>query len=290
MRVTFYLMIILAFSSCSKYLELDLPFEGTKLVVNGVLVADQFVDIRVSKTTPATGPITEDLSVQGAQVTLWSGGQPLEILEDKGGGVYRSEYKPVAGNSYLVEVYHPDFGQVTSTSQQIPFPLQLTEVDFSIGAVDPLNEDTNTGALRVGLTDTTLQAYYAIDIQGFSHTEEVFVNAWRLEEAPEVNTSCGFVGGNDTFDFSKACFNGDLYQTTFGVETTGWLDGEYVECTHLLLSVASISEEYYRYLETSVQPEGIDLAFVEPQVVASNVQGGYGIVVAANSKIVRIDL
>ena len=201
-----------------------------------------------------------------------------------------SDHQPVPGSSYSAEIRHPDLGLISTDSQVIPAAPQLTDYRYQPGTVVPLNDSAEAGRLLLTLVDSLPDGYYSVDVRGFRDTEEVAINVWRPEQIEDVGNTCGFVGGNDTFDFSKACFTNDMYQAEFGVETTGFLDGEIVECTHLVATIAKISEDYYRYLETSVQPEGIDLAFAEPQIVFSNVQGGYGLLGAEHAVEIVIDL
>lgn len=280
--------------ACSRAVDVDvvIPSEGEQLVANGLLAPERAVSVSVTRTAPVVGPIQNDLSVRDATVVLFQENQPVEKLRHAGDGMYTSPsgFVPQVGQLYHLVIERND-EKLTTNGQTVPAAPVVTEVRYQAGAVLPLNDDSRAGGLSLTLVDTLPQGFYSVDVRGFRLSEEVAINVWALNEIDEVSVACGFVGGNDTFDFSTACFADNAYRAAYGVETTGWsLNGERVDCTHLEVSVTKISEDYYRYLETSVQPEGIDLAFVEPQVVFSNVPGGYGIVGAAHPITFTIEL
>ncbi len=292
MRIPVFLSIAMLAAACSKEVDMIIPYTGDQLVVNGLLSPQQVVKVSVSRTAPVIGPIQNNLAVEDAMVSLSRENQFVEVLSHTGGGVYASPsgFTPQVGQSHHFVIEGAGGEKLTTDRQTIPPAPLVTELRYQADAVLPLNDNSNAGGLYLTVVDTLPQGFYAIDVRGFRLAEEVAINVWALNETDEVASACGFIGGNDTFDFSKSCFADNVYQTQYGVETTGFLNGEEVDCTHLEVSVTKISEDYYRYLETSVQPEGIDLAFTEPQIVFSNVTGGYGIVGATHPVTFTIEL
>ena len=268
-----------------------MPYEGEQLVMNGLLIPEQVVTVSVSRTAPVIGRIQNDLAVENATVSLFQADQLVERLRHTGGGMYTSpsEFTPQVGQTYHFTIER-DREKLVTDHQTVPAAPMVTEFRYQAGAVLPLNDSSKAGGLYLTMIDTLPQGFYSVDVRGFRLTEEVAINVWALNETEEVASACGFVGGNNTFDFSKSCFADNVYQAQYGVEATGFLNGEKVDCTRLEILVTKISEDYYQYLETSVQPEGIDLAFTEPQVVYSNVLGGYGIVGAAHPVTFTVEL
>lgn len=292
MRIPILLLIATLMAACTKEVDMIMPFEGEQLVVNGLLAPEQVITVSVSRTAPVVGPIQNDLAVENATVSLFQKDQLVEELQHTGGGAYTSpsEFAPQVGQTYHFVIERADGEKLVTGHQTVPSVPVVADLRYQAGAVLPLNDSSKAGGLYLTVVDTLPQGFYAVDVRGFRFAEEVAINVWALNETEEVASACGFVGGDDTFDFSKSCFADNVYRAQYGVETTGFLKGEEVDCTRLEVSVAKISEDYYQYLETSVQPEGIDLAFTEPQVVFSNVLGGYGIVGAAHPVTFTIEL
>lgn len=314
-RFSFYILCLVmlpTFVSCSKELDYELPYLGDKLVINGILTPSQVISLRVSKTAPVSSNLSDNLGIDNAMVALYEGGVFLEnlISVDTGTYISPSAYKPVAGKSYFVRVSAAGFPDVETMPEKVPLPVTIDKYDFQEAIKSRLNEYNPTRKLMLAFTDDPAQEdYYSIEVQGYYQGYRVAHNVYYLDKPMDADDPCGFLssGGNLRsggsilqYNLTDICFNGNTYRVNFGVETRGFPQDGYLEkypdfCCDvdidlITVSMKKVSKIYSEYLKTGNQPEGFFLAFMEPNVMHSNVKGGLGLLAAYNEYKLNINL
>jgi hypothetical protein len=110
----------------------------------------------------------------------------------------------------------------------------------------------------------------------------------------EAGDPYGFLGNGNEFNLSDICFNGNAYTVNISVELRGSviINNQFlqVDAQQVVVRLRNISSNYYKHLESSYQPEGIELAFSGQNILYSNVKGGFGILAAYNEQKIIINL
>ena len=151
-----YIMALTVLTSCEKELDLDIPLEPSKLVVEGWIENDKYAEIILSRSAPFFSAIDSlsllDYAVTHAKVTLFTGDRS-EILTLKPNQsyfppfVYHSlEIKGEAGRTYSIEVVLD--GDTIRSVTTIPEPVQLDSVWF-----EPEPGEVDKGRIWVKLHD-----------------------------------------------------------------------------------------------------------------------------------------
>jgi len=281
--------------SCTKVIDLNIPDEAPKLVVNAPFSPDSTWKILVGKTGPSVGIVTPITSIANASINLRENGSPLsgwvveKELSFKGGWNPDSDTlyfftlpgkKPVAGASYQLEVSAPNTPTATSSAMCLgPISLQniikrdstnLIEQDYynecTFDIADPGSSD-DYYQIQLLLNDTFTP--FPIS-QGF-YTSDLIINEFTDKGIFGANkNSLGFQL-NDPF-FSDALFNGQtrnfkIYYPSF-FNTNG---------TVSLILVRYSKELFAHERSLRLQKDVGDNPFSEPVRIISNIQGGLGI-------------
>lgn len=281
--LSIFVFAIIGLCSCETVIEIDIPEEPSKLVVNSYFSSDSLWEVNVSASEPILS--AEPLKfISDANVTITdSDGTSFkleEVPEKK--GVYRSDaLMPESGRTYNIQVSAAGFTTVTSRGAA-PTPVEITSIDTSTSFVDGFPETE----ILINFQDPAsernfylLKLFYvqkivANDGDTFTYQEEV-----------------GFALANDDI-FSSGTgtlledtpFNGRNY--TIGITTqaigfippndsTGPSDNF---SASLIIELQSTSEEMFQY-ESSIFDYETSSGdpFAQPAQVYSNIDNGFGI-------------
>jgi len=140
-KILYSVLIIFLLHSCTDIIEIDLPRQDSKLVINSLFCPDSVFKINVSKSTKF---IDEDhIFVDNAVCKLYANDQYLFDLMNIGDGFYIApdNYKPTAGIRYKIEVSHIYLPSVTA-EDSIP---NYTPKILNIKIIDSaeVNEDNH---------------------------------------------------------------------------------------------------------------------------------------------------
>lgn len=308
-RILACFVCLLGFS-CQDGVVYDLSFAGSKLVVNGLLRANQAPEVFVGRTWPATGAIPEKTYVDNAVVSLYANSTLVGRLSYVSEGNYRLfDYALKAGVTYVIKAEATGFESAQSKPVMIPkvFPLHQIQYD-TVAKVTSLNPYADPHLLRIKLTDyPEIGNYYAVGIEPFRNGKPDGGNILPIERAlggfnyrdddcfkeialtSLLSKTEEYVPGSATI-YSDACFAQSekelgivietlVYDRRFTIDKTQ-LDEDYVD--ELRIRLFSVSPEYFEYGKTYQITEGLANAFTEPKRTYTNVIGGYGVVAALN--------
>lgn len=262
--------------------EYELPYDGDRLVLNGVL---SNTGARASLTRSHNPNLSQlvPLSVEGQVWLCDTEGSELSSLQANGAGNYSLTVALLEGVGYRLKATVPDLGEVISGVVVIPRAV-IPDGFVKVGeGVSPINGDD----------------VYFLDIEFVDplQTRDFYI-CRAFEKRGGVAAGRLYIGQNTGFDqaelceygiiFPDNCFSG-LRHTYFGmIEAYApdvWPpDSIYVE-------FGTASAEHYQYSRSlSQQPEGALLLFGDPFPFFSNVSGGYGAVIAEHTYLYQFGL
>lgn len=338
MRNLLFISIACLLLSCEKELPEDvLPFEQ-KLVLNSIIRPDTTITVFLStsisiqdyeRPEPVSGAIIQlfenDILIGTLKDTVIRPPEGFEeFIEQELSGFYVMDYEPKEGKSYRMEVAHPDYPSV-STSSEIPVPSS----SFSVVLGDPeiisygdyLEQEPNLVEYKaaVNIQDSPEQNFYHIAVIGeFFNAEFIgneLVDYYYLQEVFYSSNDVVFdevenplLQDEDVFSFNwnrrvfdDKLFNNQSYdlevvfQIPVGVAAASYfgdgersIDGVF---RRFFIEVRSISEDYYLYNKTlSIQETISDDPFAEPVQIYSNIENGHGIFAGYNPQLFEFSL
>lgn len=276
--------LLLGLQGCFTKLDWD-PLEfDPKPVINGVIVAQQPIDIMVSMASEfSTEPAVE---VENAQVNLFENGMLLETLEYHGEGIYRGQLLAQENHEYRCEVSIPQY-ETAICSTFIPRPREIIDVKHYYSAW--IDEE---GIVQPGVKVTfesipdTL-TYYLLLIKVFDD-DEVDI-AWLGDIVDPLMLSEGIpiaVFSNKQIEANSYTlhlnYNAVGYHYT---NTTGWVASK----KPIQVELRTICANYYHFIKQQYLYElSNDEPFFSIGVTGtfnlhSNVENGYGILAGYSS-------
>jgi len=291
--------LLLIGTSCETIVEVDLPENPPKLVVNSYFNSDSLWAVHVSKSQFVLDN-AELQRIENANVKVTKGDGTTFTLSHDEDGFYRSDSeRPVLGQTYDIEVTAPDFESVSATNV-IPSPVIIESVD----TVSVRNDGEDQIELRIKFTDNgATKDYYEVNL--FAKRESF------------ISDSSGQAG--DTFTFSERIFfeSDDLVFTDQAFESTSGsaftddiINGKnyqlklqiypyfigggvpndpgnpnpdpnpsgFNEEIDLIIELRTVSEDYYKYSTSYANFQWTNGdPFAQPVRVHSNIQNGFGI-------------
>lgn len=268
------ILLMTLLTACEERVNIQLKYEGDKIVINSLLQPDSVAYIRITRSVPANvydeGGFAE---IGNAQVSLLQNGIPMSPLQKqtiKGRTYFVSQEKVSNGNVYTVNAAADGLTPVSGQDTLPPAP----------AASDAAGQRYNTRIVfslkdRAGVPD-----YYKVRVLAYGPDNQPdTIRNFRLDPAFNnnlidviANTHASSLIMNDTrFDGKSVNF---VLETERPIYTT-----------RMMVEVSSLTCGGYKYFLTAdaqVQSGGILIS--EPVTVYTNVRNGYGIVAGINSK------
>ena len=264
----------LSITSCETQLD-DSSIKFTpRLVVNSFVNSDDYFSVQVSQTISMADTAYPDF-IENATVVVNDGNQSYTLAYDLGLSKYVATFKPVAGKQYNVEVSAPNFYTATG-SLTLPNKLNSPKSSWQ----DQTGFDENgfeTGTLTCSIADPSGERnYYEINLYRFDD----FIQEWVIMPPnttdPFLNQNAvktdlgGYLIDDKTFNGGTRKFD---FITSFGSAGTAY---------KYLVEVRSLSDEYYRYLQSVANYRKSTGLFSDPTPVYSNITNGRGICAGAS--------
>jgi hypothetical protein len=267
--------LLILLGGCVKNVNIDLPYEGNKIVVNTLIQPDSVVYVRVTRSEPTN--VFDDSGykdIPGSNVTLTVDGipvSPLQVQVIKGLSYFVSEQKAVRGKQYGVKVTAPGLETVTGT-------------DTLPAAPDVKNAAAQRNSSRVQFTlkdSPAARNYYRIRIyvtdgNGGQGTYRLF----RLD--PAFNNSLNEFFTTSSYSslvMSDERFDGK--EVNFVLQTADPITG----FSQVSVEISALTRVTYDYFSTvAAQKQNGIIVAGNPVRVFTNVSNGYGIVGGINSK------
>jgi hypothetical protein len=275
-RTLLFVLPVLMISSCDKDIDIPIPEESNKVVVNMLMNKDSVMIARVS-ISGRLNNIQAMPEVSNAVMNLYENGTfkgPLTSYQLAGHTYYRSNTLPQAGATYRVTAAVPGYPEV-SGSDQIPDTVKIGELKMTIAQVDNIMSKVT---ISVQLhDDAAIQNYYRVRIYQIYEWVNANGNGGRQKNQEYFetdDTEWELFGESSRSEFytTDALFNGRSPRFTFRVNTGSQFKKMVVELTSLTYSS-------YNYLNsTFLAREKNDDGLSEKVIVYNNIENGLGII------------
>lgn len=270
------------FSSCETVVNLDVPYEDSKLVVNSFFNPDSAFSISLyqSRFILDEGYFKK---VSGASVILHdSEGNRLAKLKETETGIYEANVKPQAGKEYTIKVSKEGFETVTATDHIPVNSAKITKYEASQGFYSESNRREYL-TLSLWIDDPAGKDFYEIygtqkitiyTNQGDTLTSE---NVLHFSSSDPIFTD--YVLNSEFLYFDDKLFEGEVRKITFKASLDDWYCTEQcVETEKITVYLRKVSESYFNYKDTNaLQREIREGPFAEPVIIYNNIKNGFGI-------------
>ncbi len=275
-RPLLFVLSVLMISSCDKDVDIPIPEESNKIVVNMLMNKDSIMIARVSISGRMSN-LQAMPEVTNAAMNLYENGTfkgPLTPYVLAGRTFYRSNTLPQAGATYRVTAAVPGYTEV-SGSDQIPDTVQIGEMKMTVAQAD---NQVSKVTISVQLhDDAAVQNYYRVRM--YQIYEWVNGNGIRgrqkIQEYFETDdTEWELFGEKTRSDFytTDALFNGRSPRFTFRVNTGN-------QFKKMVVEITSLTYSSYNYLNsTFLAREKNEDGLSEKVIVYNNIENGLGIV------------
>jgi len=281
------------FPSCEKTVNIDLPYEGNKIVVNSFMMKDSLIYARLTNSSQLASRNNFPIPA-GAKIDLYEDDVFKETMTRR--NIYNSEYfismsKAISGKKYTLKASATGLDNAEG-SDTIPQKPSFTPVEF---------KQTNTGndekaKLVININDPAGQKnYYRLRLYRADTNTQSTGPRFRVDKQYYHYFKVDNLTNNNDFDIFG---DFEYWQIYF---TDDEFDGRNVSLTvnlnyfpsaimYIAPELVHLSRDSYRYLQSrDNQFNNVDNPFTEAVVVYNNIKGGYGIVggMADSNTVVR---
>jgi len=274
--VLFFLLVFSLFS-CEKELDMDIPANEPKIVVNSFINPDSTFRLHLSESSHV---LSNDVlpAIIGGTVELYEELTLIETLADLGNGYYSSNKKPQSGKKYSIKVTKSGFKTITS-SDAVPFPVTMSGLDTGVA----MEHGTEMREVKLTIDDPAESNYYNLRL--YSFTEEYRYNSSTnlidtLNKFSELYFSSEdviFQESHGTLGavFTDELFNGKKYSLKVKVSSAQY--GSYTKGKKIHVVLNNLSKEHFLYLQSLQKYNFSNDPFSQPVRVYSNILNGFGI-------------
>ncbi|RAJ10789.1 uncharacterized protein DUF4249 [Chitinophaga skermanii] len=275
-HIALFLLLVASFTtqSCEKTVNLDVPYEGDKLVLNSFIQPDSVIYLRVTVSGKPSN--TSFAEVTNAKVQLMENDVeiPVTFQRIKGFGYYVSTEKAKLGKQYKYVVGASGLDEVSGrdTLPHAPFINLLRARKGGIRARFYLHD-------RPRVKEYYRVRMYAGDSSAVTHKiEPKVVKKFRFD--PSYSNAFTDIATENYYDYALITderFDGKDTPVVLQLQEA------HKAKDFIVVEVTSLTETAYQYLK-SLDQQRMDEGnvLVEPTRVYSNVLNGYGIVAGVN--------
>jgi hypothetical protein len=262
--------------SCEKTVNIPLPDEANKLVLNLLMNKDSIMMARVS-VSERMNMFQQTPEIKNAVVNLYENGTFKETLTPyvySSRTYYRSKTLPQAGVTYKVTAAVPGYTDVAG-SDQIPDTVELGEMRLTVAQANSWQAKATISAQWHD--DPAVQNYYRVRLYYIHEWVDQNGNGSRQKiqqyfEAEEANLAIWGDKMRDEFYTTDALFNGRSPRFTFRADT----DGSFKK---MVVEITSLTYNSYNYLNSAFMArEKNDDGLSEKVIVFNNIENGLGII------------
>ena len=304
-QLIFFLLIFFLFANCKKEIDLNLPKEEQKIVINGVLASDSTAIVSITNSINATlnyrtgssDNILKIPRISDAQVSLYRNGVFIEKLNCNQKKFYVSKTKIVGNQEYELKISVN--GKNFDTKIKVPHKQYFTEIknlDY---------DDVNSNyRINLQIADKKGDDYYIIAqstiIPQVFYNDTGSVDSISFEKKPiTINSQISgdpylkhIVSFPPYFDyaimFDDALFDGKIFDKTFYIGNNFFIDTSvvHIDSITFYFQLFTISKDLYNFFisyQKYTQADGNP--FSEPVNIYSNIEKGTGILCGLSSTI-----
>lgn len=290
MKKYFAILFILTISACELVVDVDMPIEKSKVVLNAFFTPDSVWKAKVSLNRH----ILDDSGyppIPNAEIIVFEGDTPLDTLHyDTLGYYFSNDGGPKIGKTYSMRAIVPDY-EIVEASSSCPIPVTPTFSALQTGVAE-FNQPVYS--FDITFTDPPGRNFYqitAVSETRFTHpqTGQGFVNynfiqTWSDDQAIDNED----IPNNEGFFFSDVLFNEEEFTVNVKMMPNGW--GGPPTKTKFHVYFRAVSEDYYRYKVTSLLQDFVgEDPFAQPAQVYNNIQNGFGIFAGYSQSVITFE-
>jgi hypothetical protein len=294
-RLLISLLIIIAiigFMSCEKIIDISIPDQKRKIVVNGLISSEKPVQINLSRSLSVLEKDTL-MPIKGGVVNLFHDSNLVGRLIEGSDGNYRlPDFLPQVGQSYKLTASFDDLDPVEALAV-LPPVVPIVSVDTAT-----LVGEWGQSELRVSVKFVDPPDRHNIYGFGVDVTYKEFDYQINGYTGRKLSHPVYLYGGSDQFTkeeahnfggqlyFEDLLFNGMTKVFEFGVSDYAFFESDTV---WLDVKLEQIDPSYFLYaISNEAYQSANGNPFSEPVQVYSNIKRGYGIF--AGSTVSRITI
>lgn len=282
-----FLFGVLFIFSCTKEIEIEIPKDKPKLVINSFFSPDKNIEVHVSRSSYIYDTVS--LPVNNAIVKLYADNNIIDTLIIKNSGIYISKINPDINKEYNLNVLADDYPEVNAYDR-IPEKTKIIS-SSRIENVGISEFDVAYSQLKITFQDNQneknfyeIYLVYFYKYNPFPYLEEdtiIIATARSNSDDPAIISEVEIDNSlwHNSLFFNDEQFNGQKY--TLSVYYRIILAPYLIEDYTLYIYFNSISENYYNFKKKSYQYQqnsaGLWNNSGEVVQIFSNVENGYGI-------------
>jgi len=288
-RIFCYLLIFIVFffQGCIKTLNEDLKAKESKLVLNSVISPDSTIKVNLSRTFNIFDDESADNLpfVNNASVGLYENNSFLFSLNFLENGYYeKADFYPTKGKEYKVRAEVHSYKNIEAKTT-IPSKVEIQKIDtISVSYSDDYGDSRQYYGEITYQDISGEENHYQLKCRvlapnGNEGEKEWYDQSIWVEESNEVlfDKTYGKLLWTDKYsDGKKIKFRFSFFELYGSSRETK----EANDTLSFEFSLMSVDKEYYLYLKTMAKYEetsGGSDPFMEPVVIYSNVDEGYGV-------------
>ncbi len=297
---TTFFLASLVFIGCETVIDVDIPLEPAKLVINSTLIAEQPFRVHLSSSQHILDN-SDYKNITGAAVKIYEDGQLLTTLPDSTNGMYISDtFMPKAGKQYRIEVEKNGFDKVTADEMFPEKPAKIVNIKIDTVEINDFGYIEQRLEFDIGIDDSNDENYYELII-----IQENYYFEYDYSQNPptKIDSTLSFykiyLESNDpsleefqnsgqSIFFDDGLFNGKKYRIKVSTYFNQYPDYEGgSENIKYMVVLRNTSESYYLYKRsTELQKWTEDDPFAQPVQVYNNINNGYGIFAGYNDEMI----
>lgn len=315
-KLSVFIYLLLNLYGCNTILDVELPEDEVRAVLNASFSSDTGISITLSESTDILDPEEEYPKIANADISLFEDGQKLGNVENRSEGLYYIDHRPKPESEYLIEVEAAGY-PVLQSDFKMPALEQLKGIDTTREVVQDFfgSGREELPALELHISDRAGEQYYTtkaeLEVALLVYLDVFFIDTVFIRTPISLNSSDPILGdGAEAFGSGDLVFNDELFSESeyslsvyyFDIyteedpkELIDLNDEELIQAIQNLgftpddiaveygpqwiyLSFGSMSKELYEYeISRTLQNNSSNNPFSQPVQVNNNIENGFGV-------------
>lgn len=268
----YFIVLLIGIISCEKDIEIDIPYESPRIVVNSILDVGDKAYAEVSSSEYILEPNTSGL-INNATLEVYQQGSPVASFDNTGSDLYELNHELNVGDQYKVVVKVPGMTSVEAITT-IPDSVPIKSLTLDSTIVD----GTPYYVLRIKIKDPVGSNYYNLLLQEIvSDISGTFIYETDYESHLDPVLEGLIWDENDGAYFSDNIFENKEYE--FSIRFNKYTSHLFMGERSFSVTLFSVTKDHFEYdVARAKYYDSNDKPFSEPVQIPSNVKNGLGII------------
>ncbi|HET8860259.1 MAG TPA: DUF4249 family protein [Marivirga sp.] len=273
----------LCLSSCIKLLQEDFPDFNNDWVINNIMIADDSIEVKITKTTSVNGegnPPIEDALVQ-----LMVENQTFDLSYDENSDSYKLNQQIETNKDYHFDVSDASGKLISSFNQTIPPPQPILNIEH-IDVAGTNQEGISHPAIKIEVPNNSSNEYFYVNIRLLRGGEnedddnDNRIQIINIDDPVILNEGVPFPL------FTNELMTGNSQEVLINYITSGTMSSnggpQIADTFPLVVELWTLNEAYYEFLKQNYQYENSRYPIIGSGNQAAisnfnNIEGAYGI-------------